>query len=306
MRNFWLSAMTAVFVAVAIQCFTIGVVAKKLPREVLRPGVEQSRTLNYPAAKRVRLRNADGGVQIATHAADEILIIANVRAYTGSSAVTQVAEQYVANLLDITSSRDLLDIVTEPGQRPDAVDEIRVDFNITVPAGTEISIDGANGNVLIGPGCGRIAVDANNADITLQGALDAVRARSINGRIRLENGTGTARLETVNGSIFATMAAGNLVATTTNGAIVAGLLGPKVLACDLTSQNGDITLGLTLGCSAEIEAASERGVVRPDLAVVLDTTVQRQKALRGTIGDGATQIAMNSVNGDIAITRSST
>lgn len=306
MRNFWMSAGTAVFIALAIQCFTIGVVAQKLPREVLRPGVEQSRTLSYPAARRVRLHNADGGVQVATHEASDILIIANVRAYTASSAVTAVAEQYVETLLDITASSDLLDIVTEPQVRPAEVEEIRVDFSITVPKGTHISIDGANGNVLVGPGCGRIDVDANNADITLQGALDAIRAKSINGRIRVEQGTASTRLETVNGSVIASMDAGSLHASTTNGAILATLLGPAVASCDLTSLNGDITLGLTLGCSAEIQAASERGTVRPDLAVVLDPGVQQRKMLRATLGDGKTRIALNSVNGDIAITRSST
>jgi DUF4097 and DUF4098 domain-containing protein YvlB len=306
MRNFWLSAGTAVFIALAIQSFTIGVVAQKLPREVLRPGVEQSRTLSYPAAKRVRLHNADGGVQINTHEASDILIIANVRAYTASSAVTTVAEQYVSTLLDITASSDLLDIVTEPATRPVEVEEMRVDFSITVPLGTHISIDGANGNVLVGPGCGRLEVDANNADITLQGTRDTIRARSINGRIRLEQGLADARLETVNGSIIASMSAGSLQATTTNGAILASLLGDSVGSCDLTSLNGDITLALTLGCSAEIQAASERGAVRPDLAMVLDPGVQLRKMFRATLGDGKMKIAMNSVNGDIAITRSST
>lgn len=306
MAGFWRSLGTAFFIAFAIQCFTVGVLAPRLPREVLRPGVEQTRTLRFPATARFRLQSADGAVRVSTHAEPEILINATIRAYTVATASAPVAEAYVAGLIESTEDAGVLEVVAEAGSRPEDIDEIRFDFAILVPVGTAVRVDGANGNVLVGPGAGAVEVNGNNSDITVLQATGGVQARSVNGRIRVEGLLAEGNLETVNGSIYASVHAGGLRANTTNGAVVATLLGADVPFCDLTSMNGGITLVLTTGCSAEIRAATERGAVRPDPAVAFDRIVQRRKQLHGVVGAGRTQVDLNSLNGNIAITRSST
>jgi hypothetical protein len=306
MGRFWRSLGTAFFIAFAIQCFTVGVLAPRLPREVLRPGVEEVRTLRFPAAERFRLHSADGAVQVGTHGEPEILITATIRAYTTATASPEAVAAYVAGLLDATASANLVDLVAEPAPRPEDVDELRLDFSILVPPGTDLQIDGANGNVLVGPGCGAVVVAGNNSDITVLQAEGEVLARSVNGRIRVEGVLQESSLETVNGSIYATVHAGGLLANTTNGAVVTTLLGADVPFCDLTSMNGGITLVLSTGCSATIQATSERGSVLPDLTVPFDRILQRRRHLEGTIGTGGTRVTMNSLNGNIAITRSST
>ena len=47
-------------------------------------------------------------------------------------------------------------VVTEPGERPEAID-VRVNYIVYVPEDTSVSIEGGNGNVFIGAGCGPVS-----------------------------------------------------------------------------------------------------------------------------------------------------
>jgi DUF4097 and DUF4098 domain-containing protein YvlB len=177
---------------------------------------------------------------------------------------------------------------------------------IYVPKKTAIHIDGANGNVFIGSGCGDVNIEGNNTDIEITEPLGRVDAKVANGRIRVTDAVEPAVLETVNGSVYVYMRGGSLRASTANGNIYAYLTDPDVSACDLTAMNGGITLAMAENCSAEVNATTGGGTVRSDLLFTQVQGVQRRQALHGTIGDGRTRLTMNSLNGDIMITRSDT
>ena len=132
----------------------------------------------------------------------------------------------------------------------------------------------------------------------------SVLAESTNGRIRVMDAPQGATIRTVNGNVYAHMLGGRLKAATTNGAIVAHVLKPEVGACDLTSQNGGITLVMAEQCSARVDAVTGRGVVKSDFLVDSSSGVQQRKQLRGIIGRGDTMLRMDTLNGNIWITRS--
>ncbi len=297
----------AVVIAAAIQGFTVGVLAPKLPREVVRPGVQDYRTLTLPPAKLLHITNTDGAVSVMPHEKDikAIEVMADIRAYTQSYDTKAIAEQYVKTLLKVNSDEETATIVTEPEERPDAVD-LRVDYSVKVPEGTNIRLVGTNGNVWIAKGCGEITVQGNNTDIEVLGATKPVVAKSTNGRIRVYDAESTTTLETVNGSIYANMLKGKLQASTTNGNVYATLLAKEVEACELTVMNGGITLVMPEGCSAQVDACTGRGTVRSDFVFQENTAAQRQRELHGSLGDGRSRLTMNSLNGDIWITRSTT
>jgi hypothetical protein len=299
------STATAAFIALAVQSFTVGVLAPKLPREVCRPGVSDYRNLTLSAAPMVKINNADGAVAVSTHDLAEIQVTADIRAYTQSSDMKPVAEQYLATLLKTEENAESLNIVTEPLERPDAVD-LRVDYTVLVPKGTNIAVSGTTGNVRVGPGCGNVTVEGNFTDIYITEPLGDVNARSIVGRIDVVSAPGAARLRTVNGAIVAAMRGGLLDARTTNGNIYATVLDPKVRSCDLTVTNGNITLVMSEGCSAEVSATTGRGVVTSELPLEGTEGVQRRRELHGTIGQGQTKLSMSSLNGRISITRNTT
>ncbi len=299
------SVATAAFIAVAIQIFAVGILAPKLPREVCRPGAQQQQSMKFAAVPVVRLINTDGTVRVNVAEVKEIQVDADIRAYTPSTVEQPVAEQYITTLIKTKVSDTAVEVVTEPGERPDELD-LRVDYIVTVPEGTDVALEVSNGNVRVAPGCNQVTVEGVNSDIDIQGPKGAVNAKSTNGRIRIYDTEAETTLETVNGNIQAQVKSGTLQASTITGSIMTTLLSPEVSACDLTSMNGAITLIMSENCSAEVSATTGRGTVRAEPGVELKSGEYKRHAMLGVIGDGATKLSMNSMNGDIVLQRSTT
>lgn len=303
MTPFLNSAGAAVCIAVAVQCFTVGYLAPKLPREVCRPMVQETRAISLPSRPVIFIENADGAIHINTHAKDIVELNANIRAYTASSEQHTAAAAYVSTLVDVTPNNDVLRIVSEPGDRPDGLD-LRIDYTVLVPEDTAVRIEGQNGNVYVNGRPGALRITGNTTDIVISGATGPVVAKSNIGRIRVNNAQNRTRLETVNGNIHATMDGGTLLANSTNGSIFATLNGGSVTDCELNSLNGGITLILSEDCSASVVAQTERGTVRTDMLLGLEPPEQKRREVRGMIGQGATRLSLQTVNGNIMLTRS--
>ncbi|MCX5757743.1 MAG: DUF4097 family beta strand repeat-containing protein, partial [Candidatus Hydrogenedentes bacterium] len=243
-------------------------------------------------------------VQVFATSGDGIHIQANVRVYAQSSAAKLLAQVYAASLVYTTADSAVVKVVTEPRERPDDI-EVRVDYSLLVPTGTDVEVEGSNGNVWVAKGCGRVTIQGKNSDIDIAEPSGAVDARSTNGRIRLVDASSDATLQTVNGSIYAHVLGGSLHATTTNGAIVAHVLDSHVKTCDLTTQNGGITVVMDEHCSARINAATGRGTITSDFSVATPPDSPKRHRLRGLIGEGIIGLNMATLNGNIWITRNS-
>ena len=302
MRSLFRSIVTACLIAGAVLCFTIGALASNLPRVVGRPDIEDARDLSLPVAKLLQLKNDDGSVQVRTHDLGEIDLQASIKAYLRRDIDPAAAQAYVESLVRVKAGDNSLAIATDSEESPDGI-ELRVDYTILVPPGTDISVEGSNGNVWISKGCGRVSVQGRNADIEIAEPEGPVLAQSTNGRIRVLDAPDGATIKTVNGNVYAHMTGGVLRAATTNGAIVARVLNPRVEECTLSSQNGGITLVMRDECSATVEAVTERGVVTSDFAVDSTSGVQKRRHLKGMIGAGHTKLSMDTLNGNIWITK---
>jgi DUF4097 and DUF4098 domain-containing protein YvlB len=290
----------AALIAAVVQGFSIGVLAPRLPRVVGPPDVVKTKTYRISGAPLFRLTNADGAVVVETHAAPDINILARVKAYTREADRVHDASAYVDNAVVVNVTPEAISVVTEPDERPDYL-ELRVDYSIVLPEGTDVVVEGSNGNVRIARGCGAVTVVGGNTDIDINRPSGNVVARSTNGRIRLWDASASATLETVNGNVYTHMRGGSLWASTTNGAIVARLLRPDVIQCTLSSLNGGITLTLANGCLVSMDASTERGMVRSDLPIQYTEGGNRRRHLRGDIGDGMTKVSMETINGSIWI-----
>ncbi len=300
------SAFTAVLIATAIQIFTVGILAPKLPREVCQPGVEMARTFSFASAPALCIENKDGAAHVSTSdSSGTVEVEAKIRVYTDSAESIPLAESYVASFFKVTESEDLINIVTEPEKRPDTVD-LRVDYTITVPEGTDIALQFSNGNVWVGPGCNHVKIEGNNSDIEVLAPRGRAHLKTVNGRISAQQCADETVLETVNGSIVASLRQGALQASTITGSITATLLEKEVGVCDLTSMNGSITLVMSEQPSVEVNATTARGAIRADLPLVPADSVQRRREIHGVLGKGDTKVSANSLNGDVIIQRSVT
>jgi hypothetical protein len=311
MKVVFRSLIVAVAIAASIQCFTMCFLAPYLPRVLFRPMVHDSRTVSLPGdAKRVLLNNIDGGVRVETHGRDTIEISADIRAFTESKDDLEIAESYVSTLVQVLAQEDAVSIVTEPDERPAEV-ELRVKYLLKLPAGTDVSIYGANGNVRVAKGCGRVSIEGHNSDIEVTAAQGPVLAKTTNGRIRVYESGRDATLETINGNIYVHLTEGDLRATTTNGAIVATLLSPRIDQCDLNSKNGGITLAMPASTQARIHGTTNYGGVKSDFLLKGTDGGTTGRTLGGFVGeneacDRITEINMHSLNGNLWLTRTST
>lgn len=295
------SILVAGVIAVAIHAFTMGVLCDVLPREASPPLVRVTKSLRFDTGNFLRLAHTDGSVEVFTHDRPGFLIDAEIRAY-GRGKLRETVEAFVATMVTGAIDGGGVRIQTETGERPDPVD-IRTDYKLTVPAGTNVSVEGVNGNVLVHDGCGALFIQGNNTDIRIIRPGAAVRAESNNGRIQVEGAPGETVLKTVNGNIYAGMAGGYLEAQTTNGTVAVTLETGNTTSCDLTSLNGGITLTLAHPDDIVLQAETDSGTIRSALDIAYDDGYPKRRKIMGTMGNAQTRIRLYSRNGDINIVR---
>jgi hypothetical protein len=286
----------------AVVGFAVGVVAPRLPRVVGPPEVQENRNFTWSDVKQVRLWNANGAIEVHSHSASVVEAEARVRAYSRVPGQSEAVRTYVASLFHVKNEGGVLEIITEPAERPPGV-EILVDYSLRLPEGTDLDLESVNGNVSVFKGCGQVRVKGRNADIEVSGPLGSVTAETLNGRVRVLDTPSDATLSTVNGNIYAWVLGGRLSATTANGLVIAHVLKPDVQQCELTSQNGGITVVMSEGCSARLEARTELGGIRVDLPIETSNGVEGSRSLVGVIGRGDTQLRVNTLNGNIRIAK---
>jgi hypothetical protein len=302
MKAMMQSATTAGLSAAGVLVVAIWGLAPHLPPVVGAPSIRADHALDWPAAKRLRLRVQDGFVRIRTHSLSTIRAKASVTAYALRRGEDAAARQYAETIIQAEHSDDVLAIETEPGTRPEAL-ELYVDYSILVPEGTDVEILGANGNVWVSRGCGEVVVNGTNADIEIVQPRGTVVAKSTNGRVRVIDAQNDTNIETVNGNVYAHMLGGKLTAATTNGHIEARVLEPDVGNCELNTTNGGITLVLREHCSARVHAQSANGIVQSDWPIDTEHGVHGKQVLQGRISTGRTQLTMHTVNGNIWIAK---
>jgi DUF4097 and DUF4098 domain-containing protein YvlB len=302
MKTLIKSILLAGAIAAVVLLFAVRAVAPTLPRVVGRPAVEQTRSFSWPGAERFILVNDDGAVRVWSHADSDIAVEAVVRIYVANRGDSDAASEYAEALFDIMADEGEVRVVTEPVERPDLL-EMRVDYDVFVPDGTDVEVVSANGNVHVASGCGCVSVQGRNADIYVKKPKGMVTARTTNGRINVVDAPDGAELRTVNGSIYAHVLGGKLTADTTNGLIVTHLRNAHVEGVELNSMNGGITVVMDERCSGIVDARTMHGGIRSDFAIDTSSGVQRRHHLRGDIGSGRALLNMQTLNGNIWLAR---
>jgi DUF4097 and DUF4098 domain-containing protein YvlB len=136
-----------------------------------------------------------------------------------------------------------------------------VDYQVSVPARTKLTVDDTNGDVSITAVSGEFNLETTNGRIELTGCSQ-VDAETTNGRIRAElsSVTGPLRLETTNGSV---------------------------------------TLVVPPSFNGVLNAATTNGSIETDLPVT--TRGARDNSLEGTIGSGGLEVRLRTTKGGIEV-----
>ncbi|MDE3054655.1 MAG: hypothetical protein KGL38_14405 [Gemmatimonadota bacterium] len=143
--------------------------------------------------------------------------------------------------------------------------DVRVDFDVTVPAGV------------------RVAAHTVNAEVSVTGVTAEVRAGTVNGGVDVETAGGPVSASSVNGSVHASM-----------------LHYQPAEEMRFSSVNGSVVVELGNDVNAEVELSTLNGRFTTDFPVTLNGRID-PRHLRATLGKGGPRIVMHTVNGNVEL-----
>ncbi len=127
---------------------------------------------------------------------------------------------------------------------------------------------------------------------------------TVNGRVDIQGVTGFVTAKSVNGSVTVKGAAADSDLSTVNGAVELDLDQMTGKHVSLKTVNGVIALGVPANFGAHLKASTVHGVIDGNF----ELPVHRPRygpgaSLDSTVGDGAVEVSMSTVNGGIHLTR---
>lgn len=140
--------------------------------------------------------------------------------------------------------------------------------------------------------------------ITVPRGASLDRIDSVNGSVIIDAVAGNVRANSVNGKVEVRRAEGDVEASTVNGRVEAAFDRLAARHIKLNTVNGGILLGLPKNAGARLTASTVHGGITSDF----DLTVRHAgfgpgSSLETTIGDGAADVKLTTVNGGINLTR---
>jgi DUF4097 and DUF4098 domain-containing protein YvlB len=196
-----------------------------------------------------------------------------------------------------------------------------VDLEITVPAGTDIDVNGTFMNADLSGELGEVRVETVQGDLAAAGATGFAYLYSVQGDVRLENATGDLTVHSVHGSLTVSQAAGSVTADATHGGItLSDIESSRVEATTvsgtvrfdgtiedggryrLSTHSGNVILAVPENINAAISVATFSGSFDAGFPVTLTETRQGRQ-FSFTIGNGSARIDLESFSGDIDLRR---
>jgi len=242
----------------------------------------------------VTVRNASGKVQVKAWSKNEVQI-----AWTNASGKTAVETEQAGNRIEVATR------MTDEGA---SAEDLKTDFEITVPVESELSVRTDSGNV---------TVDSVHGDMT----FDTVGAN-----LQLSDVSGYMVIKTIDGSLVCTRCAGKLEANSISGNMQ--VLQPALDSVRVQTSSGNILFDggfLSRGVyimknfsgtievhfsptdSFDVNATSLKGNVvnqasfKPDTHGSQHTPSKWGQSLFGTMNDGRAKVELSSFSGTIKI-----
>ncbi len=195
-----------------------------------------------------------------------------------------------------------------------------VDFEITVPEGTSVEVNGTFVGATMEGQLGEVRVETVHGDITVSGASEYVYLYSVQGDVEVSDAEGDVNVHSVNGSLRMTNVTGRVAADATNGRII--LEGIRSSNVDATTVNGsvryegtiedsgryrfnthsgDVTLSVAGSINAAVSVSTFSGHFDAGFPITLTGTTTQGRTFSFTVGDGSARVDLESFSGNIRI-----
>lgn len=202
-----------------------------------------------------------------------------------------------------------------------------VDFEITVPRGFDVDVEGMALSVDIEGTEGEVEVTTIHGPITVRGGRGAIVLESVNGEIIVEGAQGTVEVNGMAGGVTIRDCSGDIVAESVGGPLTlegitssdveAGTVGGRLHfqgsierggRYTFGTHGGEIVLVLPRGMDARVDATTLAGQIDVDYPGAPDEAVRveeipgmREMELNFTSGDGSARIEVETFGGRISI-----
>jgi DUF4097 and DUF4098 domain-containing protein YvlB len=205
---------------------------------------------------------------------------------------------------------------------------VSVDYNITAPAGTRLTVKSISGSIKVNDIKGDVAAESVSGDVRIGGSGRVGTAKSVSGNVEVSDTQIDGTLEA--GSVSGDVILRRLTARRIDASSISGGVKLDDVQCDridassisgtigfggslarngryaLKSHSGEVRVAIAGGSGFEVEASSFSGDVHSDLPITTrgaDRDRSRRRALSGTYGDGSAVLELTTFSGSIFISK---
>ncbi|MBI3404030.1 MAG: hypothetical protein HY046_01055 [Acidobacteria bacterium] len=244
----------------------------------------------------VTVRNSNGRINVHPWTKQEIKVVAD----HASDKVETDAEQ-VGNRVDVTTH-----LLSEKASAAD----LRADFEISVPAETELQIRNDSGVIIVKGISGDMSFDTVAADVNLEEVAGYVIVKTIGGSLECLRCAGRLDVTSISGNIrFAQPVSSNVRAKTHSGSIFFDGDFMRGGVYNLNSFEGLIEVRFSDTDSFSLNANSVKGKVDNQATLrppthnrrVTAAGVSSNSLLQGSFNDGLARVDLSSFSGTIRI-----
>ena len=187
---------------------------------------------------------------------------------------------------------DIEAVKTAPDQED--LDKITVEINASP---SSVSIETKHANKWFGNSKGKVTYK-----IHVPAGLRIKKASCVNSTMTIEGVQGSINASTVNGSLHVTGVRSEIDLHSVNGSVEAKLDSIDIKGdVKLGTVNGSCELSCPENMGAKLDLSTVNGRTKCEFPVTISNSSRHN--LKGTIGNGTTDIRMSSVNGSVSISK---
>lgn len=197
-----------------------------------------------------------------------------------------------------------------------------VEFDLTIPRGMSLRIEGVNldvdargvggtleietiqGDVRLIGGRRDVVLHTVSGDLVLEGADGRIELGSTNGDIHLIDVAGEVRVETVNGDVTLSGVRSDVVdAATVNGDVEYDgtiLDGGRY---SFTTHNGDMAISVPAGANVTVSVSTFQGEFESEFPITLTETAEGGRRFTFVMGDGSASLRLETFGGEMMLYR---
>jgi DUF4097 and DUF4098 domain-containing protein YvlB len=202
---------------------------------------------------------------------------------------------------------------------------VSVDFEVTVPYGTEVSVKSVSGDVDVEDVKGELQAESVSGEVTVSNAERLVRAKSVSGNVEVVSATSErdAEIGSVSGDVdIRGITARDLDVSSVSGDVKildasCGRASAESVSGDIRysgslasggryefqSHSGDVRIEISEDIGFELEAETFSGEIESDFPLTVHSLRGKQREVSGIYGDGSAFIQATTFSGDVTIER---